>query len=38
MLGPKAEARLTDLSAAHLAELRAAKPALLELLSRLKED
>jgi DNA-binding MarR family transcriptional regulator len=37
VLGAKAEARLRDLSAAHLAELRAAKPALLELLSRLKE-
>lgn len=38
MLGAKAEARLGTLSAAHLAELRAAKPALIELLSQLKEE
>jgi DNA-binding MarR family transcriptional regulator len=36
MLAAKAEARLRDLSAAHLAEIRAAKPALTGLLANLK--
>ena len=37
-LSARAEARLRDLSAAHLAELRAAKPTLSRLLASLKED
>jgi DNA-binding MarR family transcriptional regulator len=36
-LAAKAEARLRDLSAAHLAELHAAKPSLTRILASLKE-
>lgn len=37
ILGAKAEARLKGLSAAHLAELHAAKPTLVQLLARLNK-
>jgi hypothetical protein len=37
-LTPQAEAQLADLSAAHVRELQAIRPALLRLLSRFQNE